>query len=353
MTPANTPRFSLRPLQFGERNVAPLAPLRAGRSLDLSAFVLIGTWALLTPMAAFSWLGESRDYIEYLRYYATIPSDLSFYDTRFEPGFHLVAWFFQSVLHLPFEYLVLTLVGTALGIKFYLFHRHLSHPLLAMVAYVITFYPTQEYTQIRAAVGLAFGYFAIHLFLQLKYLRGAALILLGFAFHSSTALLLLAYVGARTVKGNVMTVTIGITLAIVYGFSSSLRTFIVDTFSGYNPLLRSYLENTIAIENLSILSINNLVLAMACAAAVAMGWYRMGRYHATLLTMLISSLVLLVIFADAPMVGQRSKEVLFVSGVFLMHRAPISEKTWLPVLIFWADAILLFYLSLREGLILS
>lgn len=319
--------------------------------IDISGSALGVAWILLSFASAFSWFGESRDHIEYLRYYESIPQSLALADTRFEPGFHIAAWFFRNTLNLEFEYFLLFLASTALAIKFYLFRRHLAHPLLAAVTYVMVFYFTQEYTQIRAAVGLALGYAAIHLFVDKRYLLGGLLMVLGFAFHGSTVLLLFAYIGARTVRGNVATVLIGAGVILIYVLSDSIRTFAVETFSGYNPLLRSYMENRAAIEDLSIFSVNNLILALAVVSAIALGWFRLSRYHAVFLTMLAASLVMLVLFAEAPMVGQRSKEVLFVSAIFLMYRAPISEKTIIPVLFLWADALLLFYLSLREGLI--
>lgn len=335
-------------IRDAKAGASPLALPQSQNHITTAIFVL--AWGLLTAAAGFGWLGESRDYTEYLRYYFSIPQQLSFEDTRFEPGFHLFAWMFRNA-GLSYDNLVLFLAGVALAIKMYLFKRYSYYPLLALATYVILFYPTQEYTQIRAAVGLAFGYFAIHKFLEERYAKGGFLLVAALLFHTSAILLALTYVASRYVRGNFATIVIAGGAALVFILSEPLRNFVVDVFSDYNPLLRSYVENIQYGETLRLYSINNLILAAAVASAVLLGWFNFGRYHATFLTMAIASLAVLAFFVDSPVVGQRSKEVLFVAAIFLMYRSPISERTWLPMVLLGADALLLGYLGIREGLI--
>ena len=96
---------------------------------------MVMAWLVLTLAAGFRLLGEGFDYVTYATYYLYIPELLSFEDTRFEPGFHLVAWFFRHKIGLSFDQFSMLIVAISLGIKFYLFRKYLAHPMLAVLAY--------------------------------------------------------------------------------------------------------------------------------------------------------------------------------------------------------------------------
>lgn len=318
---------------------------------DAVTAVMVLTWGLLSLAAAFRWLGPGRDYFEYLYYYNTIPYQFALSDTRFEPGFHVVAWFFRNILNVDYGILALALVAVSLGIKFYLMKRYLSHPLLAMITYIALFYPTHEYAQIRTALALALGYGAVHLLFERKYLLGIAGFVLGVTFHYSVVMLALVYVGAQYVRGRAAVIMLAAGLVIVTVFSEQIVGTVTDVFSSYNPLLRYYVSNSYFNAEVRITSLNNLLPAAALGLAVLFGWFGYGRYHATFLTMSIASLVAIVLLGGSPVVAQRLKELLFVAVIFLIYRSPIVLRNLPPIILIWANAALLLYLAFREGLL--
>jgi EpsG family len=322
-----------------------------GFSFDFTTSILVILWALLSLSAAFRWLGENRDYAEYYFYYDRIPPKFSIEDTRFEPAFHYCAWFFRHKLNFDYDIFVLTIVGISLAIKFYLIRRHLHHPLIAVLVYMCIFYPNHEYTQVRAAISLAVGYLAIHLLMENRFKIGSILLVLSYFFHSSMIIVAVVYLATRYIRSFQMALLVSTAMVAIAVVPGPIRDFAINAFSGANPLLRSYVQNQAAFDDASIYSINNLIFLAAIGSAVALGWFKLGRYHITFLIMSIASLVMIVAFDGSPIIAQRGKEVLFLSAIFVMHRAPITSRTILPMALFWADAALLIYLYVRGGLI--
>jgi hypothetical protein len=313
---------------------------------------LVMAWLVLTVGAGFRLFGVGVDYFNYVAYYDYIPEIFSFEDTRFEPGFHLAAWFFRHKIGLSFDQFTMLIVAISLAIKFYLFRKYLAHPLLAVVAYFLIFYGIHEYTQIRAALALALGYWAIHLVMERRWIWAVLLFAVSLTFHTSAILLLPAFIGAQFIRGTLSAVLLGVGAAVLFALSEYLYQFAIIYFATINPLLQGYLDNaTTDINSLSLGSINNLMYMAALAAAVVFRWFDLGRYHSTFLTMAILSLVMLALFAASPIVGQRAKEVLFVASIFVMFRAPLSARTFVPVALFFAMGALLFYLELRASIL--
>jgi hypothetical protein len=320
----------------------------AGRHAQTAALVVL--WLLLTCAAGFRWLGDSKDYLQYLGYYDQIPPYLAFNNSRFEPGFHFCAWFARTYLNMEYDYFVLIVAGLALAIKFHLFKKYLRYPLLAAATYVAIFYSNHEYTQIRVGIALAFGYLAIHCLYDKRYLFAALWFVLAYLFHTSVIVLPLGFLASRYVRGNMAVILIGVGAAILFYMSEQLRELLVSLFSTINPLIRSYVDNR-TFESVSLLAINNLLLIAALGAAVATGWFKFSRYHALFLTLSIAAIVAIAVLASSPIIANRTKEVLFVSVIFLIYRSKITLRTLPTILFVWANAALLFYLAFREGLI--
>jgi hypothetical protein len=319
-------------------------------SQHATVVALFLAWLFLTLAAAFRWFGENRDYGEYLAYYNQIAPYLGFSYTRFEPGFHVAAWFTRTYVNLDYDYFVLIIDGLSLGIKFYLFKKYLRHPLLAVVTYVAIFYPVQEYTQIRVGIALAMGYLSVHLLYEKRYLWAAIWFVLAYLFHTSVIVLPFAFLAARYLRGNTAVILIGAGAAILFLVSEQLRELIVSLFSGINPLIRAYVDNR-TFESVSMLSITNLLLIATLASAVATGWFKFSRYHAVFLTLSISAVVAIAVLASAPIIATRTRDVLLVAVIFMIYRSQITLRTLPTVLLVWANAGLLFYLAFREGLI--
>lgn len=307
-------------------------------------------WITLTTATGLMLFGYSRDYFEYLIYYQSISTSLSFLDTRFEPGFHIIAWFFRNYLNAELSTLALAIAATSLAIKFMLFRRYLAHPVVAALMYTILFFPIHEYTQYRVAIALSFGFWAVHLLFERRYVWAVILFVLAFSLHYSSILLVGAawlglYVRSRLVVPGTLAVMV---IATVF---SSLNYVFEGVLNSLNPLSAAYLQNNALIESVSILSVNNLLIVAALACYLVAGYHRRGGYHMLMLTMSIACLVPIVLLPDAPVVAQRSKEVLFPAIIFLSCRSRWTMAD-LPGLGFLAiTTALLGYLWVDGGII--
>lgn len=281
--------------------------------------VLVLIWLALTVATGTMLFGYSRDYFEYLIYYQSIPITLSFLDTRFEPGFHLIAWFFRNDLDLDLSTLAMTLASVSLAIKFFLFRRYLAHPVSAALLYAVLFFPIHEYTQYRVGISLAFGFLGVHLFYDRRYVWSVVLFLLAFSLHFSSILLVAGTGMGLYIRNRYVIAGSLLAAAIVLLFSSFNFAF-EDILNSLNPLSAAYIQNKALIDNVSILSINNLLLIAALACYLVAGYHRRGRYHVLMLTMSIACLVPIVLLPDSPVIAQRSKEVLLPAIIFLSCR---------------------------------
>lgn len=276
-------------------------------------------WIALTAATGLTLFGYSRDFFEYLVYYQSIPVSLSFLDTRFEPGFHLVSWFFRNYVNADLSTLAMILAGVSLSIKFMLFRRHLAHPVFAALLYAILFFPIHEYTQYRVGISLAFGFWAVHLLYERRLAWAVILFGIAFSFHYSSSLLVMGaglglYIRGPLVVAGTLTVVGVVTLVSRFSYAFE------DLLNRLNPLSAAYLQNNALIESVSIFSINNLLIVAAIVCYLLAGYHRQGRYHVLMLTMLIVCLVPIMLLPDAPVIAQRSKEVLFPAIIFLSCR---------------------------------
>lgn len=334
---------------------APLTvrKMNRGSALDrpLNDGILLVAWLVLSIIASTSYLGFSRDYFEYLFYYQTIPNHLSLQDTRFEPGFHLISWIFRNYLGVDLSILIWTLVSFSLAVKILLFRKYLQYPILALLIYTLVFYPIHEYTQYRVAVSLAFGYWAIHLVMERKLRWASLLFMLAFLFHYSSILILLIAIGSPFLRGRRAVTTIIIGLVLAATLIGPIRGVIGGFFNTLNPLSLSYLENTAMIEGVSLWSVNNILLIGAIIWYAASGYYNRGQYHSLFMTMSIACLVPIALLPDAPVIAQRSKEVLFVSVVFLSCRSKLALFDVVGLILLLGMAGLLAYLAVTGGII--
>lgn len=300
----------------------PLATPARGAPFDtrpVTNVTLVLIWTALTAATGLMFFGYSRDFFEYLVYYQSIPASLSFLDTRFEPGFHFVAWFFRNYVNADLSTLAMILAGISLSIKFMLFRRHLAHPVFAALLYAILFFPIHEYTQYRVGISLAFGFWAVHLLYERRFVWAAILFGIAFSFHYSSGLLVIGaglglYIRSRIVVVGALAAVSAVTLFNQFSFAFE------DLLNRLNPLSAAYIQNKALIESVSILSINNLLIVAAIVCYLLAGYHRQGRYHLLMLTMLIACLVPIVLLPDAPVIAQRSKEVLFPAIIFLSCR---------------------------------
>jgi hypothetical protein len=344
--------------ESGVRNVAAVhvtaatIPARPEQVHSLAKIaILAALWLCFSSAAAFRWLGEGRDYVEYLRYYETIPYVFSFSDTRFEPGFHLIGWVFRVPMNLNYSAFSFFLIGTALAIKFYLMWRHLKYPILAAITYILMLYPLHEYTQIRAALAISLGFLAIHLWQSRNFLYSFTFTLLAFLFHGSTVILFSGFLFGEYFRFNRYGAILVITVAIGAVVAISLNLSIVSVFSIYNPLISKYIENTTFEEDTSFVSLANLLYMTLLAAALFAGWLD-DQYRRPFVVMSILSVFALAVFSSSPTVAQRTKEVLFGAIIFAAYRETAMERDIPALAMLWLNAFALGWLSVQNGLLL-
>lgn len=326
----------------------PLREQSVARKAGAAALFL--AWAILSYAAAFRSFGDGRDYLEYLAFYERIPVYLSASVQRFEPGFTLSAWFFQYVLHTSYGLFALSIVSISLGIKFFLFWKYLRHPVLASIYYCITFYPIHEYTQIRTAIALSFGYLSLHLAHERKFVPCAAFYILSVSFHTSAIFLLPVYFAAPYARRwFVVIVAVAITV-FALGLSDSIRGIALNLFSGANPLLEAYAQNREMME-ISIFSVNNICLLVAIFLGISAGWLKESQYHEIFTIISLAAVLSIIAFISAPMISQRMKEVFYVATVFVAHRSRLRLKTMPAIGLLWATGGLLFYLNLQSDVL--
>lgn len=312
---------------------------------------------LFSITSAKAWLGVSRDYLEYLQYYRTISPFLSVQDTRFEPGFHFIAWTSVNIFHLPFWAFIFVIVTLAIAIKAYLFKRYLTYPITAMIVYLATFYPNQEYTQIRVAAAISVGMLALHLFMAKRYAWFLIAVVTSALFHYSIVVLIGAFFASYFLRRNALSVVAVAVLAVIIAgalFSTGgLNSVIINWFSRLNPLVGSYVDNIAAIDAASIWSVNNLIVIAMFAAAGLAGWLSKSRYQKTFTIMFGLSVIFIILLSQSPIIAVRAKEMLLVSVVFAAFRDPLGQRDIIPVFFVCSNAALLLFLAIREGVILS
>ena len=325
----------------------------ASRISGLSNLTLFMSWVVLTLAVGNLWLGAPRDYYEYLPWYQNLPSYLDYTETRFETGFHFIAWVFRHTFGASFNFFIGCSAAVSLGIKIWLFKRYLKYPFFGILLYTAIFYPIHEYTQYRVALSLAFSYLAVHLILERRWMWSFVLFLISISLHGSSLLLFAAGLGGYLFKGNRTVLATMAATILMSIFSGQLRGAIEDTVNLINPLATSYLDNRANLEGVTIFSVNNLLFIGMSFFCIILGYYNRSRYHMLFLTITLTSITPIILLPEAPIIAQRAKEVLFVAMIFLVCRSQFRLKDT-PVIAFaTAQAVLLLYLRVREGVIFS
>jgi hypothetical protein len=333
---------------FGQDGQEPTRSADA-RLLRDAALVLL--WLFLSYSASKMLFGSSHDFYEYLIYYDSIPRTFSILDTRFEPGFHVVSWFSRNILNIDLTTLIFFIASISLAIKFTLFRRNLEYPLLAALLYTVIFYPIHEYTQYRVGISLALAYWAVHLLMDRRFFWASLLFSIAFLFHYSSILVPIATAGALVVRGRRALIALIIVSIIGVTFLGQIRYLFQDVFTSLNPLSGAYLVNTAMIESASILSVNNLLLIGAIICYIGSGLYVRSRYQNLFMTMTIGCILPIILLPDAPVIAQRSKEVLFVAVIFLSCRSKLSLFDLPGFALVVAVAGLLGYLWVDSGVV--
>jgi hypothetical protein len=262
--------------------------------------IVLGALAVIFGMAAgYGWLGQAWDRVNYVEAWNQLTSHYDPAFSRFERGYTWSSWFARFYLLLDFQQYYTLLATGALAIKFRLLWKHADSPVLAVVVYLMFLFPLHEYTQIRAAVGFAFAYFAIDVLLDGKVGLSVLLFALGMLFHTTIAAIALALVPVLVLRraSPVMTASIFMALAAAAGL---IIPKVVDTLESANPLVRGYLEQKGSSTGVNPFSGESILLLLVIAAsAVVLRPWRRSR-DGTMFFLGLWSLIWLVALARIP-----------------------------------------------------
>lgn len=302
------------------------------------AVFVFTVWAAATYAAGFRLLGEGRDFINYVNFFDSIPTDLSFSDFRFEPGFVLLAWIFKNVLNTSYEQYATFIVAVSLGLKIQLFYRHCASPFLAFIAYMAIFYPLFEYTQIRTALAAALALHAIFAYLDEKKWRSLIFFGLAISFHFSAALfagmLFAAFLGRR--KPYIILAL----LPLGWVFSNTIVTQTAFVASYVNPLVSIYIENSLNDTRPNIFSVLNISMILLLIVGYFSGLVKDSQQW-LFFFIAAASMAIFIIFLPVPVFASRMKELLSISFIFLVFRYRLSTGNIVPVILltgagFWS-----------------
>lgn len=305
----------------------------------------------LSIAAGYRHFGIGRDYIEYINFYNSVtPFFISGY-SRFEIGFEISAWFFGSVLNLPYELFASIIIFMSLSIKFYLIKLHLRSSIIAVISYLLLFYPTHEYTQVRAAIAIAFGYLAIHHLIYRRHFLFFFFCILAFSFHSSTLILSISAFAIHITPTRLYRYIIFTAPIALYFSYDFIIKYIFPLFIDINPLVFSYIDNTDIGTQANVLSGTNILLAISLCYAIFFKRSDKDGYSSVFMFLSLIAFGWLFMFQNSPVIALRTYYVLIVGTIFFSYRERISiHSSILQTLVMLAGC-WSFYRSVEEGLI--
>lgn len=303
-------------------------------NIDSRTLFMLAAWAFLTVSGGFQWFGTSADNEAYYFYYINLNQSPDWGGSRFEIGFQLWAWIAKYILRLGFEPFVMTLIAVALGIKFYLFRRYASLPIIAATAYLLGFFFLHEYTQFRVAIGISFSLLGLHKQLEGKPFPAIACYVLGALFHYSVVVIPVVALLSRFVKNKVALALIGVASVAVAYLLPLVRDQLVGYLSVLNPLTSGYFYGDEGAAN--PFSLFNVATGLASIYALMIGYMERSTYHRVFLLMGISSLVVLVLMASQLVLALRIKEILSVGFIFAFTRSKLEMRDLPPLFLLFA-----------------
>lgn len=285
-------------------------------------FGLVSLAIFLGIAAGYRNFGEGRDYFGYLTFYEEIRLTDTLDIVRFEPGFALTAWISRLTLQLPFPVYFSLLAMGALLVKFWLFSRY-KRPILTVFFYLCSWYPLHEYTQIRAAVALAFCLLAAMFFFRQRYILFSLLMALAFSFHYSSIILAAAIPGAymlsRFYLPSVFAVIAGLAIGI-----GGMSEAVFSLAAQFNVLITAYVANIDGYQ-VNILSGANL-LAASLLAALVFARTLETRQDTTFFILAVFALAAAIAFKDVPVLSHRIREMLLVFLVPLAFNGAFTKR---------------------------
>lgn len=353
----------------GRNNVATWSRLWAGirgptRRADPYAWREISYWRWLAIVAisllagiasGHRWFGYGRDYYDYLIAYANVETAFSLSYARFEPGYNLLAWVFRNILQVEYETFASALITISLIIKLYLIHRYLRYAVAATIIYFLFLYPVHEYTQVRVALGIGFGFWAMHLVLARRWFAAALAITVAILFHYTMIIFAFGLVGTFLVRSRRAVIIIGVVFTLSTLLLSGAPVNFVTSFAGwFNPLADVYIEQTargLLNEAVNVFSVFSIALYLALITALMFKWFNEDRYRQVNVLLAMLSVVAMLLFISLPIFGHRVREVFAFAFILYAFRDARNEIEFAPALFVSLAAAANFAGALYDGII--
>lgn len=313
----------------------------------LFALVMFPFAAYLGIAAGFRNFGLGRDYIGYLETYNDIRASDALDVVRFEPGFVFSIWVAKFALGVKFQTFLSVLAGAALLVKFKVFSQH-RRPILTNLFYLCCWYPLHEYTQIRAAVSLAFCLLASKFFFRRQFVAFALMMALAVSFHASALLVAAALPGSYFLSRFHLPVVIATLMAITVGLGA-INTSVFSLASNFNPLVDNYVA-TRDDSQVNILSGIN-VLTVGLLGSILLSGSLKSRRDTTFFILAIVALASVVVFLATPVFSHRIKEMLMVFLVPLAFNTSLTKRALPQYAAATGLAIWSLYSAVSQGII--
>ena len=314
------------------------------------AVLLVVLAAVFGVAAGYGWFGESRDYSNYAGVYdALMPHD-TFANYRFERGYVYLSWFCKFYLGMDFAQYYAFLAGSALLLKFRLLWKYTSAPIIAAAVYLMVLYPLHEYTQIRAALAIAFAFTAMDAYLEGKRFIAFVLLVVGVLFHV-TAIVLggAAFLVFLVVKRSPVVVAALFTATAFVGFL--LISKVTDILQKANPLAAKYIDQAFLNQPPNVFSGENILLfALIVSSAVLLRPWQ-ARKDGFFYYLSFWTLITYVAFLKVPLFAHRISEAFIFPCLLFAFRFDDLHRSRIPSVILILSGGWMVYEAVIQGLL--
>lgn len=318
-------------------------------------FAILAISTLAGIAAGYRWFGYGRDYYDYLIAYAGVETTFSLSYTRFEPAYNALSWVFKIVLNVEYETFTSVMLTVGMVIKLYLINRYLRYAALATIVYFLLIYPGHEYTQVRVALGIAFGFWGLHHMLARRWLFALLCLATAILFHY-TMMVFVAGLAVALLIRNRQWVIVGSLLGlIVLSLSESLLS-VVTAFAGwFNPIADVYTQQIargLLEQDVNVFSVFNIMLYASIVSALLFRWFNEDRYRRVNVLLALISVLIMLLFLALPIFAHRLREVFIFSFILFAFRDARREIEWAPALFVFLASVTTFIAAIQSDVII-
>ena len=294
---------------------------------SLTVFVI-----LISIVAAMRLFGVDKDYFEYLYFFQEVDFG---YSGRFEPGFVLFAIFLKEIFG-DFGIFLFFVAIVSLSIKFYLLSR-LPYFFYWVILYFAMFLFIHEMTQIRVALAIAFGYWALYSAYSGGRLLTRIILLIVAACFQFSILILIPFV----VFWKSLSRPSAIFSLLIVLIPSGILLAAGDTLSSFNPMVVGILESA-EMQEVNPFSLKNVFLLFIALIGFvsikeipsrSIPWYYLS----------LMGLGLWYGLMDIPVFAHRLLEIAMLSYFFWIPYLPPRQRLLAMAILFWLGVYLLIY----------